>query len=304
MPIVPSICTNSPIEGYPLQDKGILVKREDLCISKTHRKDAPPFAKIRGLFDFILNKQRHGFTHFGYMDTAISMAGWAISYTCNILNVQSVLFYPEYKDGYRYNQNEYIPKWEKYGAEIYPLAQPTQRQINIHRAKRKFLELHPSGFWLPDGLSMEETKINIMQECQTLPKNIKTLVVCVGSGTMLAGILKGLSGHNNFIHTIIGVTVNNTVEPLVLRKKVLQMADMAENQIGFFPLKKDINAICRVFQIVSSGFAYHEICNTSTPFPCNHYYDRKAWGWLSNNIKNLQGPVLFWNIGEGTNHIQ
>jgi len=34
-----------------------------------------------------------------------------------------------------------------------------------------------------------------------------------------------------------------------------------------------------------------------TPFPCNEFWDKKAWYWLENNISKFKGKVLFWNIG-------
>ena len=34
-----------------------------------------------------------------------------------------------------------------------------------------------------------------------------------------------------------------------------------------------------------------------TPFPCNVNWDKKAWWWLEQNIENIKGKTLFWNIG-------
>jgi hypothetical protein len=34
------------------------------------------------------------------------------------------------------------------------------------------------------------------------------------------------------------------------------------------------------------------------PFPCNPYYDLKAWEWLMKNKGQLEEPILFWNIGQ------
>ena len=34
-----------------------------------------------------------------------------------------------------------------------------------------------------------------------------------------------------------------------------------------------------------------------TPFPCNEFWDKKAWYWLENNISKFDGKVLFWNLG-------
>ena len=37
--------------------------------------------------------------------------------------------------------------------------------------------------------------------------------------------------------------------------------------------------------------------NYEVPFPCNGTWDRKAWWWLEQNIEQLEGDILFWNIG-------
>jgi len=34
-----------------------------------------------------------------------------------------------------------------------------------------------------------------------------------------------------------------------------------------------------------------------TPFPCNEFWDKKAWYWLEKNIQKFEGEILFWNLG-------
>jgi hypothetical protein len=34
-----------------------------------------------------------------------------------------------------------------------------------------------------------------------------------------------------------------------------------------------------------------------TPFPCNEFWDKKAWYWLEQNIEKFEGKILFWNLG-------
>jgi hypothetical protein len=33
------------------------------------------------------------------------------------------------------------------------------------------------------------------------------------------------------------------------------------------------------------------------PFPCNQFWDIKQWKWLEENIDQIEGTILFWNIG-------
>ena len=37
--------------------------------------------------------------------------------------------------------------------------------------------------------------------------------------------------------------------------------------------------------------------NYEVPFPCNGTWDRKEWWWLEQMESQLEGEILFWNIG-------
>jgi hypothetical protein len=52
-----------------------------------------------------------------------------------------------------------------------------------------------------------------------------------------------------------------------------------------------------VVDVVDEGYAYADAVVSPVGFPCNAFYDLKAWKWLAENIGTLPGPVLFWNIG-------
>jgi hypothetical protein len=51
------------------------------------------------------------------------------------------------------------------------------------------------------------------------------------------------------------------------------------------------------FKLVVSDCKYSDPFTDPCPFPCNPWYDRKAWHWLRYNVGSLVPPVLFWNIG-------
>jgi hypothetical protein len=50
-------------------------------------------------------------------------------------------------------------------------------------------------------------------------------------------------------------------------------------------------------KFVDEGYAYGDRVSGTVPFPCNPYYDAKAWRWLERSASSLAGPVVFWNIG-------
>jgi hypothetical protein len=51
-------------------------------------------------------------------------------------------------------------------------------------------------------------------------------------------------------------------------------------------------------ELIDEGYAYADRVDTPVPFPCNPYYDRKAWKWIVENRAALPGEIVMWNIGE------
>jgi hypothetical protein len=51
------------------------------------------------------------------------------------------------------------------------------------------------------------------------------------------------------------------------------------------------------FNLYDPGWQYTEKATILAPFPCNIFYDCKAWQWLVQNKDKLPKPILFWNIG-------
>lgn len=290
------IFINTKVEQHKKDGVVYYVKREDLC----NPSPAPPFAKVRGLYLFLQKLKQRGVTTVGYMDTAISMAGWGISCYAKKLSMQAVIFYPAYKDGYKYNQEEYIPYWEQFGATIIPLKTPTQHQININRAKRQFAFKYPDGVWLPNGLKFEETieAIKIETEYTLTQIQPKSIVCCVGSGVMLAGIIKGLHSAEFKVESLYGILVDKGANIEKKKRQVLSLAGLIEQTQypEFFP-RPDITSITDGFEIIPTKYLYKENPQIESPFPCNPYYDLKAYEWMLDNLKNLKPPILFWNIG-------
>ena len=284
------------IGQYQIDKIPYFVKREDLACPSP----GPPFAKVRGLYPYLLNLKNNGTTVVGYMDTAISMAGWGVSYFAERLGMQAVLFYPQYKDGHKFNQKYYIRKWEKFNAIIIPLEHPTQHQININRAKKYFKSVYPEGVWLPNGLKFEETIQGVAQESYSAMQKIQpsSIICSVGSGVMLAGVLLGIYHAKCKIKQIIGVLAHREMNIAKKMGDVLCMGDFEQDKHRkLFTISPTITNITDNIQIVSSEYLYHEQAQTRAPFPCNPYYDLKAFEYLQKNITKLAKPILFWNIG-------
>lgn len=276
---------NTPIKKYKIGKQEIFVKREDLaCLPP-----GPPFAKVRGLYPVLQKLKANGIKTFGYMDTSISMAGWGLSYFCKEMGLKSVIFYPDYKDGKRHNQNFQLKMWKKFGAEIIPLEKPNRLMINWYRARKILKDKYPDSEMLPQGLPFKETVKNVsdeLKEDRAIFRDIKTIVLCIGSGTMLAGILKGLYFIDSSINVYGVIVAPKSTNKM--KDKIYKMAGVSDS--GFFAYKGNVN-------VVDARFEYTDKESFECPFPCNPYYDRKAWKWLIENIDSLAKPLMFWNIG-------
>ena len=268
----------TPLEVYRVESRIVHVKREDMCC----RNFGPPFSKMRGVYKHLLRLKKEGCSTIGYVDTKVSMAGWGVAWCAKHLGLRAVVFDPQYQDA-----GDVLPlhrkKWEQFGAEIVPI-QPSRMSIVHARAEKIFREkFGQKAILLKDGLPFDETIEETSKQWRRTAERIKprTTVVVVGSGTICAGILSGWNGEGD----IVGILC---ASKLVEKKQssILRRAGVLHG--GLFGVR---------LQLVDPGWTYTEPSLSDCPFPCNRYYDLKAWQWLVENINRLEGPILFWNIG-------
>jgi 1-aminocyclopropane-1-carboxylate deaminase/D-cysteine desulfhydrase-like pyridoxal-dependent ACC family enzyme len=272
----------TPIEKY----NDIFVKREDLCFDPP----APPFSKCRGIIKHLEKLKQQGIETVGYTETSISMAGWGLAWACHLLSMKAVIFDPQYKTKQEL-LDYHRTKWKEFKAETIPI-QAGRAKVNWYLSK-KILEKEygKSAKMLPLGLPLQETINETAKELvitlQSMEEIINTIVVCVGSGTICAGIIKGLNYFVNYPAKVYGIMSRDG--NLKLKKKiVLQKAGIMGK--GFFG--KNIK-----LEIINEGWNYSDKSNFDCPFPCHPYYDLKAWEFTMKKVFQLETPVLFWNIG-------
>lgn len=276
---------NTPIEYVR---PGLFVKREDLAC----QPPGPPFAKVRGLWPTLIELKRSGIKTVGYMDTTISMAGWGLSYFCSLLDLNAVIFYPERPASRPVNNLEHHKKiWLKFGAEIRPIntSRCTRLSMQWYKARSIMAEDYPNSFLLPQGLPCRHTVNAVAQEVRAVGPTYKagTVVINAGSGVMTAGVLRGLHNYGGMAD-VIGIMASPK-NPAKLRAQILEHAGLAE--FGFMDI------LSNKLEIIDAGYGYEDRVDIETPFPCNSFYDKKAWAWMENNFATLKLPVLFWNIG-------
>jgi 1-aminocyclopropane-1-carboxylate deaminase/D-cysteine desulfhydrase-like pyridoxal-dependent ACC family enzyme len=290
----------TPVERYKVKGRVIYVKREDLAC----KPPGPPFAKVRGLYPVLKKFKAEGINTVGYMETSVSMAGWGISYFCKKLNMKAVIFKPEYKDGHKHNQDAQTAVWRKLGAEVIPLIRPTQLAVNFYRARSILENKYAGAIMLPQGLPFKETRLEVAKQVKNvkdaLGSNI-TVISSVGSGTMVAGIMLGALKYE-MSGELYGVLVSRK-DPGKMRRGIIQAVMstqvVANYKIQYYYPDGLLSRLRRTFNlnIHDAGYGYTQEEDCKCPFPCNTYYDRKAYKWMLDNIKQFKKPILFWNIG-------
>jgi len=269
--------SNTPVETYIVDGRRVFVKREDLCVDPP----GPPFSKCRGVFSALSKLKEQNVHTVAYTETSISMAGWCVSWCCSVLGMRCILFKPEYK-----TPKETLvfleSQWKKFGAIVESI-KPNYVQVNFHVSKKILYEKYGKDcVMLPQGLPFNDTvKATAIEYQQTIKKiTPKKIVLCVGSGAMCAGLLSVSS------LPIFGI--------LVHKKNCMRKKQQIEQRSGKF--FSDLFPISNL-TILDQGWEYTQKASVKPPFPCNKYYDAKAWQYLVENIKTLGDDILFWNIG-------
>ena len=280
------IVNNTPLETHLLNGVPILVKREDLCCPFP----GPSFSKIRGVVAHIKNRPE---SVIGVLDTYHSKAGWAVAYVCRELGKQCVDFWPRFKaDNYtggpapRFQQQQAA----ELGATLVDL-QAGRSAILYHTARKQLASVHPVGSYLmPNALKLPESITeNAAEAVRTAPQlpPSGTLVTSTSSGTVAAGVLLGfaqaglLDSYNVILHMGYSRSQDATRE-YIEKVSGLSLGDR--------------------IKFIDEGYGYADAARgVAAPFPCNPFYDLKAWKWLS-DPQNLAAvhprPIVFWNIGE------
>ena len=257
----------------------IYVARED-CFSIG--EGSPPFSKMRGVYKRLEKLKSSGVETVGYVESNISMAGYGVAYICKKLDMKCIIFNPVYKHADYPGADvhkTHFEKWKQYGAEIISFPAGMVK-VNFFKARKYLRENYKNFVLLPLGLPFYETINETCRVLTSMDLNYKSIVVAVGSGTICAGLLRGIKP----AATLYGImTRTGSVEEKtqIIRNKSHAVFYDTEQQI----------------EVIDVGWKYSEKSEAPSPFPTHDYYDRKAWQWLLENKNKIEHPILFWNIG-------
>jgi 1-aminocyclopropane-1-carboxylate deaminase/D-cysteine desulfhydrase-like pyridoxal-dependent ACC family enzyme len=266
------LTSNTPIEKHRCGKRDVHVKREDLCC------DGPSFSKLRGVAAHI---QVRSEGTIGVLDTFHSRAGWGVAHLCRALSRRAVVFYPVYKGDLLIRGNQL--KARELGADIRGLT-AGRSCILYHRAKKDLAEQYHDGYMLPNALKCPETIEETAKEVMTVPERFMkdTLwVVSISSGTIAAGVYLGLVQRKARVGLLLHEGYSRP------EKSVIDYVTKYTPDQGHV-----------MMSVVDEGYEYKQAAAGVAPFPCNRYYDLKAWRWLERNgsLSNYS-KIMFWNIG-------
>ena len=261
---------DTPIERYCLPKRPVYVKRDDLYAGLP----APPLAKLRGAMTLLARLYSEGIRLVGCWDTRISALGQGIVACCTTFpGMNAVVAYPKTKGS---DEPTSIAKARELGGEVLPVV---AGRITISFAAARREVVRRGGAMLPFGLECPETVASVARAAATVPPNFTsggTVVVSAGSGVTLAGLVHGLRGRPS---RFLGVSSGRSV-------------DSIQRCLNRYGIQKS-----RYIRIVPAREAYYVPIDYECPFPSHPHYDRKAWRYLSENVKCLEAPLFFWNIG-------
>ena len=282
------ILNNTPVEDY--RDKyGLLVKREDLCCPPP----GPPFSKTRGVYAHVKNRPE---SVIGVLDTYHSQAGHAVAQACSLLGKKCVNYYPVRKaDRGKPIQPQQVAA-NDLGADLVAL-QAGRSAILYHQAKKSLREtfgentyMMPNALKLPEMVSetAKETRLTFEENVRfnhwaDMPENI---LIAISSGTIASGV-------------IAGVRRMRQTFPQWRPRFILHMGYSRSHEAVLKYVEKSSGFDYHPIQLIDEGFSYGDTAPDAIEplWPCNPYYDLKAFQWWVRTGRGIYGEALLWNIG-------
>lgn len=264
---------DTPLELYHIKGREVWVKRDDLMGDGTI---LPPWGKVAALYELVkqyIDKSKP-LTH---LSVDGSWTGWALAAICEELDIE---FYVSHPDSKKISQ-EYLGMIK----EMYPKVhlnpiRPNMMQIMYNSLRGQARE---NGWqMLPYAFDHDFYKNYLAERIQPFV-HFDNLVVSSGSGVTLSGLARGYYREElkEFFPDVKRKIWTTCVSSESSIKKTLKKSGI--------PIPLNIRKSEYLFENRLDGY--------EAPFPCNQFWDIKQWKWLEENIDQIEGTILFWNIG-------
>jgi hypothetical protein len=264
---------DTPLELYHIKGREVWVKRDDLMGDGTQ---LPPWGKLAALYELV-KKYVDPSKPLTHLSVDGSWTGWALAAICENLGIE---FYVSYPDSKKISQ-EYLGMIKEMFPKVHmnPI-RPNMMQIMYNSLRGQAKE---NGWqMLPYAFDHDFYKDYLADRIQPFT-HFDNLVVSSGSGVTLAGLARGY--YREELKEFF---------PKVTRK-IWTTCVSSESSINK-TLKK--SGIPIPLKVRKSEYLFEDrIDGYSAPFPCNQFWDIKQWKWLEENIDQIEGTILFWNVG-------
>ena len=181
-----------------------------------------------------------------------------------------------------------LDKITQYGGELVPLRHNMVAVLSAQvkkMAKERGWQMSFDAFNHPVYVkSWKERSASFFQE-----NDYQTLVIQGGSGVTGVGLIQSFLG--------VDYIAGQMFEPTYDGKKVIIISTSSVKTEVCARVKYGKCAFVCVEIYKSEHDFYDEIPTHTTPFPCNRLWDKKAWVWMTQNVEELKGRTLFWNLG-------
>lgn len=260
----------TPVERY----ENIYIKRDDLF-----NVFGVSGGKARSCYQLILDGISRGYKTFVTAGSRKSPQCELVSTICENLGVNCVLFMPNSTNSTSVIDNI---KNNKHTTLIRKFKQGSFNNVLISQAKH-FVEENKDSYYIPFGMEFVENIDITKKQVRNIPKDVKRIVVPVGSGMSFCSIANGLVDENRLDIELVGVQVGK--DPESVFKKYLYKCD---NRLFGKKLK---------YKIIKSPYSYDkEIDKSLGEIRLDPIYEAKC-------VDYLQDGDLFWVVGKRRDNV-
>tara|TARA_B100000575_G_scaffold266821_1_gene244435 strand:+ start:900 stop:1739 length:840 start_codon:yes stop_codon:yes gene_type:complete len=274
--MVLGLTEDTPLQEYKIKGRSVWVKRDDLMGDGVH---LPPWGKMAGIYNLV-DKYVDKSKPLTHLSVDGSWSGWTLAAICEDLGIE---FYYSHPNSKKISKELLGMVKEKYPSCKFNPIRPNMMSIMYNSLKKQANSVESPMQMLPYAFEHNFYMDYLSDRIQPY-KNFKNLVVSSGSGVTLSGLAKGF-----FREELkeFWPQTDKTIYTTCVSSESSINKMLKKNGLAQLPIK-----------VRKSEYDFdNRMEDYETPFPCNQFWDIKQWKWLEENIENIEGDILFWNIG-------